>query len=112
VGIFFTTPEAIQPAVHESIMSALSFDPKSPGADLVKEAAQRTLKLNKAVAPKFNSGRFIAAVVLGAIFLLLAMYTSKHDMTDISKTLMTCFTSYNGIIVGLLGGEAQKAHSG
>jgi hypothetical protein len=112
MGIFFTSDEPAMPAIHTSLMEALKTDPKSV-VDFDKEAAQRTVKLNKSVAPKFNPGRFVIAVALGGVMLGLAMYTSNHsNMADISKTLMTCFTSYNGIIIGLLGGEAQKAHSG
>jgi hypothetical protein len=40
---------------------------------------------------------------------LAAIWTGRHDLPDISKGLMDAFSGYNGIIVGLLGGEAQKS---
>ena len=112
MGIFFTSPQPIVPTVHTALKEALAFDPKAfTNVELDKEASDRTVKLQKAVAPQFCARNFIAALVLSAILLGLAIWTADHNLPDISKSLMTSFQAYNGLIVGLLGGEAQKANA-
>ena len=112
MAIFFTSSQPVLPTIHKTIEDALKTDPQT--LTLVgpeKEAADRTVKLLKTVSPTFNSWRFIAALVIAVALLLGAIWTALHGLTDISKVLMTTFTGYSGIVLGLLGGEAQKAPS-
>lgn len=111
MGIFFTSQEPVMPTIHTTIAEALRFDPQGI-VDFDREASHRTVKLRQSTAPKFNGGRFLAALALSGVLLFLAIWTADHNLADISKTLMTSFQTYNGILVGLLGGEAQKASAG
>lgn len=112
MAIFFTSSRPVLPTIRKTIEDALRFDPTkfvSLGVSPEKEAADRTVELSKAVSPAFNFGRFIGALVIAVALLLGAIWTAQHELTDISKALMTSFTAYSGIVLGLLGGEAQKA---
>jgi hypothetical protein len=64
------------------------------------------------VSPAFNAWRLAGAAVASAALVWAAIWTGQHDLPDISKTLMTSFTAFSGIVLGLLGGEAQKSLSG
>jgi hypothetical protein len=111
VGIFFASPQPALPAIRSAIKECLLIDPKTL-ADPDREAAHRTLLVSRAVSPTFNTWRFVGAVVIAAALLAGAVWTGLHNLPDISKALMTSFSGFSGIVLGLLGGEAQKSPSG
>jgi len=108
MGIFFTSSQPALPTVRNAIADALKVDFQTV-ANPQKEAADRTVALSNAVSPQFNPWRFVAAIVISVALLLGAIWTAQHQLADISKALMTSFTAFSGIVLGLLGGEAQKA---
>jgi hypothetical protein len=110
MGIFFVTHQPVVPEVQGTIRSALLADPSKLG-DVDREASHRTLGLIQATAPQFSPSRFIGAVVISVALLLGAIWAAKHNLPDISKDLMTSFSGFSGIVLGLLGGEAQKFSS-
>lgn len=110
MGIFFTSSQPAWPTVHNAIADALKVDPGAVN-NPDQEAALRTMQVNQAVAPKFNWLRFTVAVCISIALLMCAIWTARNGLEDISKNLMTSFTAYSGIILGLLGGESQKAPS-
>jgi len=107
MGIFYTAPQRTLPAVRSAIQNALMVDPNTVG-NPAQEAADRTLQVEQAVAPQFDWTKFIAAVLISSALLVGAILTYQHHLDDISKVLMTSFTSFSGIVLGLLGGESQK----
>ncbi len=108
MAIFFTSSKPVLPTIRSTIEDALRVNPQTLVSP-EKEAADRTVELSKAVSPEFSSWRFLAALVIAVALLLGAIWTAQHGLADISKALMTSFTAYSGIVLGLLGGEAQKA---
>ncbi len=107
MGIFFTAHQPVVPEIQSAIRIALMVDPKTlPNVD--QEAAERTLGIINATGPQFNPGRFFAAVVISGALLWAAIWTARHDLQDISRALMNSFAGFSGIVLGLLGGEAQK----
>jgi hypothetical protein len=109
MGIFFVTHQPVVPEVQSTIRAALLTDPSTVEVD--NQAAQMTLGLIQATAPQFSPARFIGAVVISGALLLGAIWAAKHNLPDISKGLMTSFSGFSGIVLGLLGGEAQKFSS-
>ncbi|HET9282468.1 MAG TPA: hypothetical protein VFR24_10965 [Candidatus Angelobacter sp.] len=110
MGIFFTSDRPVAPALQAEIADALATDPKTLGdaAQISLHAAARTHAVTRATAPKFNVRNFIGALLISAALLITAICIDKSH-PDIAKTLMTSFTSFSGIVLGLLGGEAQKS---
>lgn len=110
MGIFFTSPEPVLPKIQSALAEALALN--SSNLDVHAEAAKRTVGVAKAVAPKFKPWRLVGAVVIALALLVGAIWTGQHNLPDISKDLMTSFQGFSGIVLGLLGGEAQKPASG
>jgi len=107
MGIFFTAHQPVVPEIQSAIRIALMVDPKTlPNVD--QEAAERTLTIINATGPQFNPGRFFAAVLISGALLWGAIWTAQHNLADISKALLNSFVGFSGIVLGLLGGEAQK----
>jgi hypothetical protein len=107
VGIFYTSSQPVLPTLRDAIEDALRVDPltlANPG----QEAAGRTLQVAQVVSPQFSWPRFVAAVLIAATLLLVAIWTAKNGLSEISKSLMTSFTAFSGIVLGILGGETQK----
>lgn len=107
MGIFFTAHQPVVPEIQSAIRIALMVEPNTL-ANIDQEAAERTLGIVNATGPQFNPGRFLGAVVISGALLLGAIWAAQHNLPDISKTLLNSFTAFSGIVVGLLGGEAQK----
>jgi hypothetical protein len=110
MGIFFTSSKPAVPTTNTAFKEALLIDPKTITA-IDQEAAHRTVQLSQALSPSFNAWRFGGAVVIAGALLLVAIWTGRHDLPDISKGLMDAFSGFSGIVLGLLGGEAQKSSS-
>jgi hypothetical protein len=110
MGVFFTSHQPVVPEINSAIRVALQVDPATL-QNVDHEAAERTLGLIRATAPQFNPLRFCGAVLIGCGLLVAAIWTAQHNLPDISKDLMHSFAGYSGIVVGLLGGEAQKFSS-
>ena len=108
MGIFFTSPQPTLPTTTAAFEEALLVDPKSV-PDVKKEAAHRTIRLSQATSPTFNAWRFGGAVLIAVALLLGAIWTEQHNLSDISKGLMDSFSGFSGLVLGLLGGEAQKS---
>ena len=80
-------------------------------AMVVVTASPRTVQVVQATSPAFNAWRFGGAVAIAVALLLGAIWTGKHDLPDISKALMSSFSGFSGLVLGLMGGEAQKSTS-
>jgi len=110
MGIFYTASQPVLPSIRTAIENALLVNPTTlanPG----HEADHRTVQLAQTVAPKFNGFRFAAALLIAGGLLWGAIWTEQHALPDISKDLMNSFAGFSGIVLGLLGGEAQKSAS-
>jgi hypothetical protein len=112
MGIFFTADRPAAPVIHAALADALTTNPGALGGapEIAKRVADKTKEVVQATTPKFNLRNFIVAALISAALLITAICIDKSH-PDISKTLMTSFTSFSGIVLGLLGGEAQKSTS-
>jgi len=110
MGIFFVSHQPVVPEISSAIRVALLVDPTTL-TNVEHEAAQRTLGLIEATAPQFSPSRFCGALLIAGALLLGGMWTAKHNLPDISTDLMNSFAGFGGIVLGLLGGEAQKFSS-
>jgi hypothetical protein len=110
MGIFFVSHQPVVPEINSAIRTALLADPATLG-NVEHEAALRTLGLIQATSPQFSPGRFAGAFLISCALLLAAIWTANHNLPDISKDLMNSFAGFSGIVLGLLGGEAQKFSS-
>ena len=61
--------------------------------------------VSSAASSKFYGGRFAAAAVIAMALVLGAIWAGKHDLPDVSKSLMDLFSGFGGLVLGLLGGE-------
>lgn len=111
MGIFFTASRPVLPVMTAAFRDSLLVDPKSV-PDIDKEAAQRVVQVAQAISPQFNTWRFVGALAIAAALLAGAIWTSQHNLPDISKTLLNSFSGFGAIVLGLIGGEAQKSASG
>jgi hypothetical protein len=110
MGLFYTSSQPALPTVRKAIEDALMVEPANL-PDAGREASDRTLKLAQTIEPKFNGFRFAIALLLSAALLGAAIWTGQHGLPDISKDLMNSFAGFSGIVLGMLGGEAQKSPS-
>jgi hypothetical protein len=108
MGVFFTSSQPVVLVIKTAIENALLVDPSKISTP-AQEAAKRALDLTATVAPKFNPWRFVGAVLIAGALLYAAIWTAQHDLPDISKALMNSFAGFSGIVLGLLGGEAQTS---
>jgi len=107
MGIFFTAHQPVVPEIQSAIRIALMADPKTL-ANVDQEAAERTLSIINATGPQFNPGRFLGALVISGALLWASIWTAQQNLPDISKALLNSFAGFSGLVLGLLGGEAQK----
>jgi hypothetical protein len=110
MGVFFTSPQPVAPAIQAELEETLMMDPNRLPAEPHIIAAARAHELAKKTAPKFHPWNFVGALVISAALLVTAICIDTSH-AEIAKTLMTSFTSFSGIVLGLLGGEAQKSAS-
>lgn len=110
MGIFFASHQPVMQEINSAIRVALLADPgQIKNAD--EEASQRALDLVRATAAQFHPLRFVCALLISAALLGGAIWAAQHSLPDISKDLMNSFAGFSGIVLGLLGGEAQKSTS-
>lgn len=109
MGIFYTAQQPAMPMIRAALEDALKTDPRSLQQPLSHEAAGRALDVSQRVAPQFNALRFGIATLIAAVLLATAIWTKQQGLDDISKSLMTSFSGFSGIVLGLLGGESQKS---
>lgn len=110
MGVFFTSQQPVVPEIHNAIRVALLVDPNLV-ENAEDEASQRTLDVVRATAAQFRPLRFFCALLIAGALLLGSIWAAQHNLPDISKDLMNSFASFGGIVIGLLGGEAQKSTS-
>jgi hypothetical protein len=110
VGIFFVSRRPVVPEIHDAIRVALLVDPNLV-QNANEEASQRTLDVVRATAAQFQPTRFVVALLIAGGLLGGAIWAGQHSLPDISKELMNSFAGYSGLVLGLLGGEAQKSTS-
>jgi len=108
MGIFFTSHEAVLPTINTMLKEALMVDPATV-ADFDKDSLVKTMKVYKSISPTFNAWRFWGAAAIAGVLLGVAIWTGQHNLADISKDLMNSFSGFIGVVLGLLGGEAQKS---
>jgi hypothetical protein len=108
VGIFFASHQPVVPEIHNAIRVALLVDPNLI-ENAEDEASQRTLDVVRATAAQFQPLRFFCALMIAGALLLGAIWAAQHNLPDISKDLMNSFACFGGVVIGLLGGEAQKS---
>jgi hypothetical protein len=108
MGIFFRSSRPVILAINEAIEDALRVDPATPGLDASVEASVRAVRLTQTVVQKFNWFSFVIALLISGALLWGAIWTAQNNLPDISKDLMNSFVGFSGIVLGLLGGEAQK----
>jgi hypothetical protein len=108
MGVFFTSHEAVLPTINTALKEALLVEPATV-ADIDKDTSHRTMKVYKSISPTFNAWRFWGAAAIAGVLLGVAIWTELHNLADISKDLMQAFTGFMGVVLGLLGGEAQKS---
>lgn len=107
MGIFFTSHEAVLPTINTALKEALLVEPAT--VDIDKETSHRTMKVYKSISPTFNARRFWGAAAIAGALLGVAIWAGQHNLADISKDLMNSFSGFIGVVLGLLGGEAQKS---
>lgn len=110
MGIFFAPHQPVVPEISSAIRIALLVDPATL-EDVEQEAERRTLELIQATAQQFSPLRFLSALLIAGALLAGGIWTAQHNLTDISRDLMYSFAGFSGIILGVLGGEAQKFSS-
>jgi hypothetical protein len=110
MGVFFTSNQSAVPAITTAIKDALMVSPNTVSSP-EREAVDRAATVIRSATPQFQVWRFLGAVVICAVLLALAIWTKGKgkDYDDISTTLLTSFTAFSGLVLGLLGGEAQKS---
>jgi len=104
MGIFFES-EPLFPPLRSALENALKVNPSSI-PNLGEEAVTRATQLHQEVVGQIKWVRVVIALCICAVLLALAIYTARQNLADISKSLMTSFQSFSGLVVGLLGGEA------
>jgi hypothetical protein len=104
MGIFFES-KPLFPPLRLALESALKVPPITI-PNLGGEAITRAAQLHQEVVGQINWARLGIALCICAVLLVLAIYTAHQNLADISKSLMTTFQSFSGLVVGLLGGEA------
>jgi hypothetical protein len=110
MGVFFTSHQPVVPEVNSAIKVALMVDPNSLG-DVEQEASQRTIALIRATSPQFNPSRFLTALLIAGALLWGGIWAAQHNLPDISTDLMDSFMGFSGLVLGLLGSEAQRFSS-
>lgn len=110
MGIFFTSHQPVLPELNDAFRVALQVDPATV-ANVEQEAEKRALGIIRATAPRFNPARFGGALLVAGVLLCAGVWTARHNLPEISRDLMNSFMAFGGIVLGLLGGEAQKLSS-
>ena len=110
MGIFFTSHQPVVPEMNDAFRVALQVDPATVG-DVEQEAEKRTLGIIRATSPRFNPGRFFAAIAIAGVLLWGGIWAAQHNLPEVSRDLMNSFMGFSGLVLGLLGGEAQKLSS-
>lgn len=108
MGIFFVSRSPAPVTITTALEGALLVDPQTLG-DVKKEASHRSLQTLQSLSPSFDPWRFGGAILIAIVLLLAAIWTGQHNLPTISNALMNSFASFSGLVLGLLGGEAQKA---
>ena len=110
MGVFFSSRQPVVPEIHSAIRAALLVDPNLV-ENAQEEADHRTLDVIRATAAQFQPLRFLCALLIAGALLFGAIWAAQHNLPDISKDLMNSFAGFGGVVIGLLGGEAQKSNS-
>jgi hypothetical protein len=102
MGIFYSA--AVHPAVaiQQGISAAAAPGGAANAGVLIKQATDD-------IKSKLDVTRVAVAGAIALLLLAAAIWTKYLGYEDISKTLMTSFTGFSGIVLGALGGEASKA---
>ena len=109
MGIFFSGDVDAQP-VEDALTEAMLQPPPANEADARQQAkvpARRAARSAAAGGAKFEVGRFIGAVVIFGVLLVLAIAADALDWVSDPKYLYGFPTTVLGVIVGLLGGEKK-----
>jgi hypothetical protein len=102
MAVFFEPPARRN--VKEAFKDALETDPTTV-ADAEQEAEERATEVAPAGYARFNSGRFIGAVVLWSLVVVAAIVTEATDLDKSSDALWGAAAIVFGIVVGFLAGE-------
>ncbi len=105
MGLFFQPAASIDRSeVRGAISAALKRDP-STVADADAEATRKTDEIAPAGYAKFNTGRFIGAMVIFGAIVGCAIGTEAAGLADSEKALWGLAGTIFGVVVGFLGGE-------
>jgi hypothetical protein len=109
MGIFFSGDVDTQP-VEDVLTEAMLQPPLASEADARQQAkvpARRAARSAVTGGGKFETGRFIGAVVIFGVLLGVAVAADALDWVSDPKYLYAFPTTVLGVIVGLLGGEKK-----
>jgi hypothetical protein len=106
MGLFYEPARATPTkAVEGAIKDALETDPNSVN-DTTQEAAKRANEITPPAGyAKFNTGRFVGAIVVFLGLLGAGIGTDAAGLEDSSKAIYGFAAGIFGLVVGFLGGE-------
>jgi hypothetical protein len=114
MGVFFErqapSPQG-QAAVAAAIEQALRVEPATvshPVDEARRRAAEATADAS-AEPQSFQTGRFLIALALVAVLVVLGIWSDAQGYQDSSKQVFGLAATAFGVIVGLLGGEKGTA---
>ena len=108
MGVFFERTAISQLDVKEAIKNALQTEPATV-QDPEAEAKQKAAEVAPAGYGKFNTGRFIGALVIFGAMVAAAIVTDGTGLDDSSKALWGFAATIFGVVVGFLAGEKSAA---
>ena len=106
MGLFYERAAAPnREDIKGAIADALETEPPATTEDREGEAEARTAEIAPAGYAKFNTGRFVGAIVIFAVIVVAAIVCEATDLSDSSKALWGFAATIFGVVVGFLGGE-------
>jgi hypothetical protein len=108
VGVFFEKASVDRGDVKDAIQDALEKDP-STVQNKEAEAEKKTAEIAPAGYGKFNTGRFLGALLIFAAIVGTAIGTDAASLDDSSVALWGFAATIFGVVVGFLAGEKSAA---
>jgi hypothetical protein len=106
MGLFYERAAApTRDDIKGAILDALDTQPPASSEEREGEAEARTSEIAPAGYAKFNTGRFVGALVIFALIVVGAIVCEATDLNDSSKALWGFGATIFGVVVGFLAGE-------